>query len=163
MITSMSVVMYVHQLCVYVLYVDDSTLYTHIHMCNNTHMCTYIYNKANIVSHTHIPYSGKFLRKINLAVFEDFATASKINSSKSYYSIESYDSLVDSRNLIHKMYHGKITSKIFFLKNYPLYSMYTSTDHMHTHACMHIHTHTHTHMHASMHTHRHTIIISPRS
>ena len=58
---------------------------------------------------------------INFAVFEDFATASKINSSKSYYCIESYGSLVDLRNLIRKMYRREITSRIFFLKNYPLY------------------------------------------
>ena len=67
----------------------------------------------------------KFSKTINFAVFEDFATASKIKSSKSYYSIESYGSLVDPRNLIHKMYHGEITSKIFFLKNYLLYSKYS--------------------------------------
>ena len=42
-----------------------------------------------------IPYSEKILWTINFAVFEDFTTASKINSSKYYYSIESYDSLVD--------------------------------------------------------------------
>ena len=50
---------------------------------------------------------------INFAVFEDFTTALglKINSSKSYYSIESYDSLVDPRNLIRKMYRGEIISK----------------------------------------------------
>ena len=34
------------------------------------------------------------MKTINFAVFEDFATALKINSSKSYYSIESYGSLV---------------------------------------------------------------------
>ena len=39
---------------------------------------------------TKLPYSRKFLRTINFAVFKDFATA-----SKSYYSKESYDSLVD--------------------------------------------------------------------
>ena len=54
---------------------------------------------------------GKFLRTINFAVFENFPTASIINSSKSYYSIESYDSLVDPRNLIREMYCGEITSK----------------------------------------------------
>ena len=84
-----------------------------------------------MVSHSHhflthfiiclnIPYSGKILRTINFIVFEDFTTSSKINSSKSYYSIESYDSLVDPGNLICKMYHGEITSKIFCLENYPL-------------------------------------------
>ena len=41
-----------------------------------------------------IPYSGKTSRTINFAVLEDFTTASKINSSKTYYSIECYDSLV---------------------------------------------------------------------
>ena len=40
-----------------------------------------------------VPYSGKISRTINFAVFEGFTTTSKINSSKSYYSIESYDSL----------------------------------------------------------------------
>ena len=74
-----------------------------------------------------IPYSGKFLRTINFAVFEDFATASNINSSKSYYSIESYGSLVDPRNLIREIYRGEITSKIFFLENYPLYGSYHCT------------------------------------
>ena len=69
----------------------------------------------------HIPYSGKISRTINFAVFEDFTTASKINSSKSYYSIESYDSLVDPQNLIDEMYRGEITLKIFCLENYPLY------------------------------------------
>ena len=44
------------------------------------------------------------MRTINFAVFEDFTTASKINSLKSYYSIESYDSLVDPQNLICEMY-----------------------------------------------------------
>ena len=68
-----------------------------------------------------IPYSGKISRTINFAVFEDFTTTSKINSSKSY-SIESYDSLVDPQNLIREMYRGEITSKIFSLENYPLYS-----------------------------------------
>ena len=33
-----------------------------------------------------ILYSGKILRTINFAVFEDFTTTSKINSLKSYYS-----------------------------------------------------------------------------
>ena len=37
-----------------------------------------------------IPYSGKVSRTINFAVFEDFAAASKINSSKSYYVTEYY-------------------------------------------------------------------------
>ena len=46
--------------------------------------------------------------------------ALKINSLKSYCSIESYGSLVDPRNLIHEMYRGEITLKIFFLKNYPV-------------------------------------------
>ena len=59
-----------------------------------------------------IPYSGNFSRTINFAVFEDFATASKINSSKSYCSIESFGSLVVSRILIREMYHGEITLKI---------------------------------------------------
>ena len=40
-----------------------------------------------------IPYCGKILRTINFTVFENFTTTLKINSSKSYYSIESYDSL----------------------------------------------------------------------
>ena len=40
----------------------------------------------------YVPYSGK---TINFAVFEDLTTASKINSSKSYYSIKSSDSLID--------------------------------------------------------------------
>ena len=83
--------------------------------------CTYIY------IYIYTPYSGKFLRTINFAVFEDFATASKINSSKSYFSIESFGSLVDPRNLIREMYRGEITSKIFFLKNYPLYGMHVRT------------------------------------
>ena len=60
------------------------------------------------------------MRTINFAVFEDFTTASKINSLKSYYSIESYDSLVDPRNLIREIYNGEITSKFFCLENYPL-------------------------------------------
>ena len=58
-----------------------------------------------------IPYSGKNSRIINFAVFEDLTTASKINSSKSYYSIESYDSLVDPQNLIREIYRGEITLK----------------------------------------------------
>ena len=70
---------------------------------------------------SYIPYSGKFLRTINFTVFEDFTSASKINSSKSYYSIESYGSLVDPRNLIRKMFCLEISLKIFFLENYPLY------------------------------------------
>ena len=54
------------------------------------------------VDELYIPYSRKISRTINFAVFEDFTTASKINSLKSY--IESYDSLVDPRNLIHEMF-----------------------------------------------------------
>ena len=46
-----------------------------------------------------IPYSGKISRTINFTVFKDFTKASKINSSKSYHSIESYDK-VDPWNLI---------------------------------------------------------------
>ena len=65
-----------------------------------------------------IQYSWKILRTINFAVFEDFPAALKINSLK-YYTTEYYDSLVD---LIHKIYHGEITSKIFSLENYALYS-----------------------------------------
>ena len=42
-----------------------------------------------------LPYSRKFSRTINFTVFEDFVTASKLNSSKSCYSIDSYGSLVD--------------------------------------------------------------------
>ena len=60
-------------------------------------------------------------RTINFAVFEEFTTNSKMNSSKSYYSIESYDSLVDPQNLIHEMYCGEIPSKTFRLENYLLY------------------------------------------
>ena len=59
---------------------------------------------VNFMNFIYILYSGKILRTINFAVFEDFTTASKINSSKSYYSIESYDSLVDPRNLIREMF-----------------------------------------------------------
>ena len=59
----------------------------------------------------YIPYSGKISRTINFAVFKDFTTTSKINSSKSYYSIESYESIADPRNLIREMYRGEITSK----------------------------------------------------
>ena len=73
-----------------------------------------------------ILYGRKILRTINFTVFEDFTTASKINSLKSYYSIESYDSLVDPRNLIHEMYCGGITLKIFCLENYPLYIPYSA-------------------------------------
>ena len=54
---------------------------------------------------SYIPYSGKFSRTIN------FASALKIDSSKSYYSIESYGSLVDPQNLTRKMYHKEISSK----------------------------------------------------
>ena len=60
---------------------------------------------------------------INFAVFEDITTALKIYSLKSYYSTESYNSLVDPRNLIHEIYHGEITLIIFCLKNYPLYGI----------------------------------------
>ena len=65
-----------------------------------------------------IPYSWKILRTINFAVFEDFPSALKINSLK-YYTTEYNDSLVD---LIHKIYRGEITLKIFSLENYALYS-----------------------------------------
>ena len=68
-----------------------------------------------------IPYSGKISKTINFAVFEDFTTALKINSSKSYYSIESYDSLVDPRNLIREIFQYRWTLKIISLKNYQLY------------------------------------------
>ena len=66
-----------------------------------------------------VSYSGKISRTKNFAVFEDFTTTSKINFLISY-SIESYDSLVDPRNLICELYRGEITSKFFSLKNYPL-------------------------------------------
>ena len=55
---------------------------------------------------------------INFAVFEDFTTVLKVSSLKS----ESYDSLVDPRNLICEIYRGETTSKIFCLENYPVYS-----------------------------------------
>ena len=71
----------------------------------------------------HIPYSGKISRTINFTVFEDFTITSKINSSKSHYSIESYDSLVDPRNLIREICRGEITSKVLCLENYPLYGI----------------------------------------
>ena len=53
----------------------------------------------------HILYSRKISRTINFTVFEDFTTISKINSLKSYYSVESYDSLgrsskFNSRNVL---------------------------------------------------------------
>ena len=50
---------------------------------------------------------------------ENFATALKMNSSKSYYSIESYGSLADPRNLIHKMYRGEITLENFLPRKLP--------------------------------------------
>ena len=59
-------------------------------------------------------YSEKILRTINFAVFEEFTTALKINFLK--LVIESYDSLVDPWNLIHEVYRGEITLKIFALK-----------------------------------------------
>ena len=40
-----------------------------------------------------LSYSGKISRTINFTVSEDSTTTSKINSSKSYYSIQSYDIL----------------------------------------------------------------------
>ena len=70
---------------------------------------------------SYIPYSGKFSRTINFTVFEDFALALKIISSKSYYSIESYGSLIDPQNLIREMFCEEISSKTFFLENYLLY------------------------------------------
>ena len=93
-----------------------------------------------------IPYSGKTLRIINFAVLDDFTTASKINSLKSYYSTESYDSLVDPHNLICEMYRGEITSKIFCLKNYLLYAygthictIYVRIAYMQSMLCVNIH------------------------
>ena len=74
-----------------------------------------------LYSNIRVPYIGKILRTINFTVFEDFSTALKINSLKSYYSIESYDNLVDPQNLICEICRGEITSKIFCLKNYLLY------------------------------------------
>ena len=74
----------------------------------------------------YVPYNRKFLRTINFVVFKDFTTTSKIISLKSHNSTESYDSLVDLRNIIHKTYRGETTSKIFCLKNYPLYGMSTT-------------------------------------
>ena len=65
-----------------------------------------------------MPYSLKILRTMNFAVFEHFPAALKINSLK-HYTTEYYDSLVD---LIHKIYHGEISSRIFSLENYLLYS-----------------------------------------
>ena len=69
---------------------------------------------------SYVANSRKILRAINFAVFEDFTAISKINSSKSYYTTDSYDSLADSQNLIHEIYHGEITLKIFSIENYPL-------------------------------------------
>ena len=80
----------------------------------------HIHTHTHKYTHTYIPYSGKISRTKNFAVVEDFTTASKINALKSYYSIESYDSLVDPENLIHEIYCGEITLKIFCLENYLL-------------------------------------------
>ena len=69
-----------------------------------------------------IPYSGNLSRTINFAIFMDFTATLKINLQKSYYIVyKCNDSLVDPRNLICKMYHSAVTSKIFSLENYPLY------------------------------------------
>ena len=46
------------------------------------------------------------------------AAALKVNL---LYGIESYDSLIGSRNLIHEIYDGEITLKNFCLENYLLY------------------------------------------
>ena len=54
---------------------------------NTTEFVISSYARFNIL------YSGKISRTINFAVFEDFTTTLKINSSKSYNNIESYDSL----------------------------------------------------------------------
>ena len=91
---------------------------------------------------TNLPYSGKISKTLNFAVFKNrFTTVLKINSSKSYYSIESYDSLVDLQNLICKIYHGEITLKIFYLKNYPLYGTQSLSHCSCTQMVTHIHIH----------------------
>ena len=71
-----------------------------------------MYHKIELFA-SQIPYSRKISRTINFAVFEDFTAASKINSSKFYYTTEYYDNLVDPQNLIREIYCGEITSKIF--------------------------------------------------
>ena len=45
---------------------------------------------VRLLNHEVLPYSGKTSRTITFAVFEDLTAGSKINSSKSCYSIESY-------------------------------------------------------------------------
>ena len=77
-------------------------------------MCIYVhaYEMPQYRNFHAMPYSGKLSRTINFAVFKDFSTTSKI-----VIFIEFYESLVDPRNLIPKIYCGGITSKIFNLKN----------------------------------------------
>ena len=75
-----------------------------------------VFCEIQIIPENILLYSRKFSRTLNFAVFEDFTTALKINSSKSYYSIESFDSLVDPQNLICEIYHEEITSKVSALK-----------------------------------------------
>ena len=66
---------------------------------------------------------GGTLRTINLAVFVDFTATSKL-ILENLIVYKCNDSLVDPRNLIRDMYHLTVTSKIFSLENYLIYSIH---------------------------------------
>ena len=76
--------------------------------CQGTYVCMYI----RMYKHT---VQREIFEDNKFHCFRGFTTTSKINSSKSNYSIESYDSLVDPRNLIREMYRGEIRNLENFL------------------------------------------------
>ena len=77
-------------------------------------MCTQVQSTPYV----YIAYSGKISRTINFAVFEHFTTTSKINSSKSYYSIESYN-LVDPQNFYLRNVSWRDNIENFLPQNLP--------------------------------------------
>ena len=72
----------------------------------------------------YIPYRGNFLRTTNFAVSWILQLPRKLILENLIIVYKCNDSLVDPRNLIREMHHWAVTSKIFSLKNYPLYGSY---------------------------------------
>ena len=91
-----------------------------------------------------------FFKDNKFCCFWRFTAASKMNSSKCFYSsfrmLIRQSNVVDPRNLICKIYHKEIASTYFCLKNYPLAIRYahvhTCTPHVYDcmHVCMYVYT-----------------------
>ena len=83
-----------------------------------TNHCWKLLKRLNNIA---ILYSRKISRTINFAVFEDFTTASKINSSKSYWYRMLWQSRKSSKFHLWNL-SGRDNLKNFCLENYLLYS-----------------------------------------